>query len=48
MKTLTLPQNPHINDHDGDHYPADEEDQLMTLSMLQEKFQMMRQSFFLL
>ena len=39
MKTLTLPQNPHINGHDGDHYTADEEDQLMTLSMLQEKFQ---------
>ena len=39
MKTLTLPQNPHINGHDGDHYTADKEDQLMTLSMLQEKFQ---------
>ena len=48
MKTLTLLQNSHINDHDGDHYTADKEDQLLTLSMLQEKFQMMRQSFFLL
>ena len=36
---LTLPQNSHINGHDGDHYTADEEEQLMTLSMLQEKFQ---------
>ena len=42
MKTLTLTQNSQINGHDGDHYTADEEDQLMTLSMFQEKFQMMR------
>ena len=42
IKTLTLLQNSHISDHNGDHYTADKEDQLMTLSMLQEKFQMMR------
>ena len=40
MKTLMLHQNPHIIDHNDDPYTVDEEDdELMTLSMLQEYFQ---------
>lgn len=40
MKTLALSQNPHVINHNDDPYTADkEDDELMTLSMLQEYLQ---------